>query len=159
MGSIPIRRSYRVELNMRICKQCGESFPFKIEIDGRYRNLQNRKFCLECSPFGKHNTRPDLMKPLVGKKNKSNGKAVTRYRQKLKKRLITYKGGMCKLCGYDKPVSRAYDFHHRNPSEKLFSISGCLCRSWETLKTEADKCDLLCRNCHAEVHEAEIKAG
>ena len=38
---------------MKVCKQCGEEFPGRIIIDGIERNLQSRKLCLECSPFGK----------------------------------------------------------------------------------------------------------
>lgn len=42
---------------MPVCKKCGKSFPVHVKIDGKDRNLSARKFCLECSPFGKHNTR------------------------------------------------------------------------------------------------------
>lgn len=49
------------------CKKCGKEFPNWINIDGKKRNLCKRKFCLECSPFGKHNTR-DLTKS--GRKHK-----------------------------------------------------------------------------------------
>ena len=41
---------------MKICKKCLKEFnPFPV-IDGKKRILHNRKFCLECSPYGKHNT-------------------------------------------------------------------------------------------------------
>lgn len=39
------------------CLICGESFPNAINIDGKMRNLQRRKCCLKCSPFGEHHTR------------------------------------------------------------------------------------------------------
>ena len=43
---------------MPLCKNCNSHFPsFKV-INGKRRNLQRRKFCLVCSPFGSHNTRP-----------------------------------------------------------------------------------------------------
>lgn len=41
---------------MPVCKICDKSFPFMVEIEGKARNLKNRKYCLECSPFGRHNT-------------------------------------------------------------------------------------------------------
>jgi hypothetical protein len=66
-------------------------------------------------------------------------------------RLIDYKGGRCQSCGYNKPIPGAYDFHHRDPGQKDFGISGKT-KSFEALKAEVDKCDLLCRRCHAEVH-------
>lgn len=138
---------------MKICNKCKNKIPSTIKIDGKKRNLQNRKFCLDCSPFGQHNTR-DITKPKIheNRKDRSNGKAVTKYRRRLKWKLIEYKGGKCERCGYNKRVARAYDFHHRNPEEKDFSISSSLSLSFEKLKVEVDKCDLLCRNCHAEVH-------
>ena len=45
-------------------------------------------------------------------------------------------------------------FHHLDPSKKDFGLSmRGLTRSWEKMRTELDKCILLCANCHAEVHE------
>ena len=41
----------------KICKNCENEFPYKVEIGGKVRNLQNRKYCLDCSPFGEHNTK------------------------------------------------------------------------------------------------------
>lgn len=76
---------------------------------------------------------------------------VIYWRNRVKLQLIEYKGGACQRCGYRKPIPSAYDFHHRDPSRKDFGISGKT-SSFELLKKEADKCDLLCKNCHAEVH-------
>jgi hypothetical protein len=41
---------------MRVCRRCGDPLPNWVRIDGRLRNIHNRKFCLNCSPFGHHNT-------------------------------------------------------------------------------------------------------
>ncbi len=78
--------------------------------------------------------------------------AVTKRRQKLKKLAVDYKGGKCEICGYDKCIA-AFDFHHKNPLEKEFgiSVSGNT-KSWNKIKNEVDKCMLLCRNCHSEIH-------
>jgi 5-methylcytosine-specific restriction endonuclease McrA len=79
-------------------------------------------------------------------------KAVTKRRRKLKEMLVEYKGGKCQLCGYDK-YAGAFDLHHLDPKEKEFGLSvRGLTRSWEKLKAEADKCILICANCHREVH-------
>lgn len=83
-----------------------------------------------------------------------NSLKVIRYRIRLKVRLIEYKGGKCEICGYSKPVSSVYHFHHRDPKTKEFNISGCTL-GMERLKAEVDKCDLLCANCHAETHDKE----
>ena len=80
-------------------------------------------------------------------------KAVAKRRKKLREMAREYKGGKCQICGYDK-CSRALSFHHVDPKEKAFGISvRGLTRSWEKIKTEIDKCVLLCANCHMEVHE------
>lgn len=75
-------------------------------------------------------------------------------RKDRKKKLVDYKGGKCLACGYSKCL-RALSFHHRNPKEKSFPLDVRMIASktWEALVVEADKCDLLCANCHMEKHE------
>jgi hypothetical protein len=68
---------------------------------------------------------------------------------------VAYLGGKCVKCGYDKCVA-AMEFHHRDPSMKDFAISGGgVTRSFEAIKVELDKCDLVCANCHREIHDQE----
>ena len=50
-------------------------------------------------------------------------------------------------CGLITSKVEVYDFHHRDPSQKDFSISKNA-KSFEKCKQELDKCDLLCANCH-----------
>ena len=66
--------------------------------------------------------------------------------------LIAYKGGKCERCGYNK-CNRALEFHHIDPGVKDFGISDQINRNIDDLKAEADKCILVCSNCHAEIHE------
>ena len=74
---------------------------------------------------------------------------VDKKRWQLKLKAIQYKGGKCEICGYNKcPTS--LEFHHVNPKLKEFSISVPHSRSWEKIKNEIDKCQLLCSNCHKE---------
>lgn len=78
--------------------------------------------------------------------------AVIKRRKILKQKAIDYKGGKCEVCGYNK-CSQALEFHHLDPSNKDFGISSHgFTRSWEKIKTEIEKCVLLCSNCHAETH-------
>ncbi len=77
-------------------------------------------------------------------------------RAMIKKQCIEYLGGKCKLCGYNK-CDKALDFHHVNPEKKDFSIGQNNTRyRFDQLKPELDKCVLLCKNCHAEVHAGLI---
>lgn len=80
---------------------------------------------------------------------------TSEYRREVKRKLVEYKGGKCKVCGYNR-CTAALEFHHLDPTKKDFSISGGT-RSFESLKDEVDKCVLVCSNCHKEIHQGLIK--
>lgn len=63
---------------------------------------------------------------------------------------INYLGGQCISCG-EKEFFKL-TFHHRNVNEKEFEFSNQRWMRWSLLKIELDKCDLLCQNCHRELH-------
>lgn len=72
-------------------------------------------------------------------------------RRELKRQCVEYLGGACKDCGLiDDPV--VYDFHHLDPSKKELAFGDSINRSFESLKTELDKCVCLCANCHRKRH-------
>lgn len=77
-------------------------------------------------------------------------------RFRTKKRAVEYKGGKCFRCGYNRCIE-ALEFHHRNASMKRFQIGGNHSRSWDAIKKELDKCDLVCANCHSEI-EVNMRA-
>lgn len=68
---------------------------------------------------------------------------------------VVHKGGKCQICGYDKCID-ALDFHHRDPNEKEFRIGKGNTMKWEKVLEELDKCDLLCANCHRELHSTSV---
>lgn len=80
--------------------------------------------------------------------------ALHKTRKNIKKKCVEYLGGKCISCGYDKCIA-ALEFHHRDSSHKDFAISGGTV-SWERTKKELDKCDLLCANCHRELHHPSV---
>lgn len=59
---------------------------------------------------------------------------MVEWRKRTKLKLIEYKGGRCEKCEYNK-CSNALEFHHENPNEKDFTVSG---KSWsfDRLKKE-----------------------
>ena len=77
-------------------------------------------------------------------------KNVGIWRKRTKELLVEYKGGKCEFCGYDKCIE-ALEFHHIDETTKEFAISGST-KSLEKQKKEADKCYMLCANCHRELH-------
>jgi len=151
---------------MPICKKCKNNFPNRIIIEGKERVLSSRKYCLVCSPFGKHNTKKihktgateceQCQRKYIYTKKSGHTRKICnscvvnnrRFAQKI--RMVEYKGGKCSLCGYHKCLA-ALGFHHLDPHTKLFTISGNHCLSWDKLKNELDKCILVCANCHKEL--------
>jgi transposase len=82
--------------------------------------------------------------------------AVSAWRRRVKRRLVQRAGGACELCGYNR-YDGALQFHHIDAGSKEFSISrNGTTRSWAELCDEADKCALLCANCHAEVEAGVV---
>jgi hypothetical protein len=74
----------------------------------------------------------------------------------MKEILVAEAGGACALCGYSRCLA-ALEFHHRDPAAKRFSVAGRgVTRGMADARQEAQKCVLLCSNCHAEV-EAGVR--
>jgi len=83
--------------------------------------------------------------------------AVAKRRKKIKAMVVEYKGGKCVLCGYKRTIE-AFDLHHVNGKNKEFGLSSDgLTRSWKRSKREADKCVLVCANCHREIHAGKVQ--
>lgn len=66
----------------------------------------------------------------------------------------------CTVCGLVmppySPPGRVKEAHHRDPQEKLFSCSELSRKGnkwWPVLVAELRKCEPLCGNCHAVVHD------
>ncbi len=56
----------------------------------------------------------------------------------------------CTICG----ESRSYClvFHHRDPAAKKFDISLGRDKAFSAILSEVKKCDVICANCHLELH-------
>jgi len=98
------------------------------------------------------------VKLTIEERKKRNCVRVSDFRQRLKEKAIEYKGGKCIICGYNKS-NRSLDFHHRDPNEKEFGIGHSKILSWDRVRNELDKCDLLCKNCHGEIHDKIDKSS
>lgn len=79
---------------------------------------------------------------------------VTNRRKRIKTELVNLRGGGCEVCGYDRCL-RSLHFHHRDPSLKKFEIASSGA-SYKKCEKEAEKCILLCSNCHWEVEDGLI---
>ena len=90
-----------------------------------------------------------------------------RIRVELKKFFITECGGKCIHCGFDKHYA-ALTFHHVDPSTKTSEVSPLISKAagWKQsriwsegvamIRSEVQKCILLCANCHHIEHADQI---
>lgn len=143
----------------RLCRKCNEKIPYRTVIEGKQKMVNNRKFCLKCSPWGqkKHNpTEPNIRSNYRSSAKYREVVTLSLYKRALQRKadLITLCGGKCKNCGYDK-CKRAMTFHHRDREVKSFglTLNNLWSKSLESIIAESAKCDLLCMNCHAEVED------
>ena len=144
------------------CEFCGRTFAAKQVIDGKMRSLYRRRFCLDCSPFGVHNSSkvpPGNLSASDRVEHRRQRRRAKSYRSQKKRRrekeaeLVQASGARCANCGYA-GAAAALDFHHRDARTKEFSISK-FSGSWEQLVAESKKCDMLCANCHRLCHAVE----
>lgn len=141
---------------MPICQNCAASFPNRVSIEGCLRNLQNRTFCLACSPFDSHNTKQSIVADTGQRRcprcqktldlgrfyRRRNSRASSPYckvctkqqvverQQQLKQKAVVYKGSQCAHCGYDRYIG-SLDFHHVDPRAKEFDLAHFHCTRFE----------------------------
>lgn len=75
-------------------------------------------------------------------------------RKEAKAKVAELLGSICQRCGFEHLA--ALDFHHIDPTLKEFRLSDAIVRTkkytWEQIVAEVEKCELLCKNCHAIEH-------
>jgi hypothetical protein len=156
---------------MPICTKCNKEFPNRVNIDGKIKIINTRKYCLECSPYGEHNTKQIEISPrnithkcicgetnpdkFYGKKRSFCSKCHNKYTIKVgnekRKKAIEYLGGKCIKCGYDKYYG-AIDLHHVDPTKKDSKFKNLRGWSWDRILKEIQNCVPLCCRCHVEEH-------
>ncbi len=115
---------------MKTCEICGNLFEPK-------PTGQSRKYCFDCSPSYV--------------KGGSRANTITALRRAMKREAVKRMGGACQRCGYNRCID-ALTFHHTDPNEKEFGVGNGNTREWTNYWQEVQKCELLCANCHAEMH-------
>lgn len=111
---------------------------------------ENTKYCPRCKnikdkrEFYKSHKSSSYCKKCISEVNIIN-------RQKVKQQSVDYLGGKCSKCGYNKCIA-ALEFHHLNPKQKDKDYEYYKWKFDNKLKSELDKCVLLCANCHREEH-------
>jgi len=125
--ALKTQRTINDEQGLKLCPKCNIS---KSRADF-YKSTKSSSYCKSCIVIS-------------NKKRQKNTKQLA----------VDYKGGKCTSCGYNK-CNAALEFHHINPNTKdkdYFNLRRGLTND---LKSELDKCVLLCANCHREHHSSD----
>lgn len=126
------RRQAGVPAGHRRCPRCDEVQPFSEFHKNKSTSTGYHTYCKRCA------------------------RKVQRERHNVfRASCIEHAGGKCIKCGYSRCVA-ALEFHHRDPGAKDFQLSKAPGQDSlplsDTIRAELDKCDLVCANCHAEIH-------
>ena len=130
-------------MRIKVCKKCGATKPVD-QFEKKYDKAQ--------SP-GRRKSKCRTCVNLLKRKKHTNATICWK----------EWAGGECITCGYKRCMA-ALDFHHRDPNTKEFLVSqraarvrlGSEGKRAKALEIEILKCDLLCANCHREIHAAEV---
>ena len=114
--------------------------------------IKCRKTYTNTQGLGRHAKMCGIKPPFD--KKKYDAERVSEFRKRRKLKLIEMKGGKCQRCGFECDIPDVYALHHRDPSQKDPNFKRMLANNhkFEKILAEAEKCDLLCHNCHSIVH-------
>ena len=137
-------KKFELKTNLEIGNKYGKARKPKHLFVGENPDVH---YCNQCGEIDKNK----FYKNTKTKCSKCSRLAVFNRLRENKKLAVEYKGGKCVKCGYSK-CQAALDFHHSDPSQK--DPDWKKMRSWkfEKIIDELDKCILVCRNCHSEIH-------
>jgi protein-arginine kinase activator protein McsA len=133
---------------MKQCTSCHKTKPFSSFRKNKRAKDGYQYFCTRCASR--------KIRAMYDKKYADKVRMRTLTRSQLHREVISkikIKG--CELC--PETDIACMDFHHRDPFQKDFTISARYNKSIESLLQEVSKCAVVCRNCHAKIHEGTLK--
>lgn len=150
----------------KYCPKCSTTKNIEVFNKNKARDDGLCTYCKTCESEYKKNYY--LLKPEKWDIKKSNSRAygarpeiktkVAKIRRWRREEIDKLKTTGCTICGYNKCVW-ALDFHHIDPTTKKFRIANALSelKDLNKIKEEITKCELICANCHRELHWNERK--
>ena len=137
-------------MDTKICTKCGEEKPltefnFRNKSKGIYMPI-----CKDCQHKRKNELYQTRYKERYKDRLKENKK---NHRQLIRSMIIDLKSCGCIICGEKDPC--CLDFHHLR--DKEFEIGQTMDVTVEKLNNEANKCVVLCANCHRKLHAGKIR--
>ena len=133
-------------IKMKKCTKCGE-----IKELSEFTKKKSRKDGLNssCKTCSRATTKShyERNKEYYKKKSHNHEKRVAVLIKEYKE------NNPCVRCGETRPWR--LEFHHRNPSEKEYAVSTMIQLAYNTVLKEIEKCDVVCANCHRDIHYEE----
>lgn len=145
-------RNRKVAAKKITCKGCSKELL--IRLDREHCGLCQS---CNCRRFGKvsreaWNKGKKYFNKKEWQKNKSQEK-----RQARKREVVKMMGNQCSMCREKNLPMAVWEFHHRNPEEKVQSLSQMLLMARDVLMEEVKKCIMLCSNCHRVHHNGDSR--
>lgn len=130
----------------QVCKTCGRALPIEMfEFEHTKKGDIRRRQCRDCRGEYRRNRRKEHPEIHVAQEARRI-KRVREWQNSLKT--------PCIICGEKEPV--CIDWHHIDPSTKLFTIGANFNKARTSILEEISKCVCLCANCHRKVHAGII---
>jgi hypothetical protein len=126
-------------IRCRTCQRIKEKKDFYLQSGGsRNRNgVKTFKSCIPCT-----------------------AKNIAEQKRKIYEWVDNYKTSIgCEHCGIQD--NRCLQLHHRETETKKHSVAKLIGKGYvfKTVKTEVEKCEVLCANCHSIHHHEERRSG
>lgn len=125
---------------------------YELKTQRTINQINNNRKCLTCNLIKTENDFYKRGKKYISHCKTCYQKTYTKKSKDNKQKCVDFLGGKCSKCGYNK-CNAALDFHHIDSTIKKYNL-GTLMKSisFDKIKSELDKCVLLCANCHREHH-------
>lgn len=142
---------YLSEVRMKKCSKCDNEKPLSAFYKRKQMKDGYQSSCKECSNAstkGSRAKKPQQYREVARNLTRQYAADFQKWKEQQK----------CLVCEEDN--SCCLDLHHLDPSQKDMAVSTAVTRwSWNKLQTEIDKCVVVCRNCHAKIHNGDITLG
>lgn len=131
---------------MKTCTRCKQEKNYSEFYKNATRKDGHTSECKACSDLANKKCRANNRKKYNGYRGD--------YRRKLTDRVNDWKRQLgCAFCSETEPC--CLELHHNDPSVKENHPSW-LKTSWERFMKEAEKCTVVCSNCHKKIHAGII---
>ncbi len=141
-------RAKNLEKARAKCRKWQEENPEKAQAaTNRWRGNNREKVrCTDRIWYARNKDRISIKRRQKYTENKQQHcKEVNQKRREQKQKLVDILGGKCVDCGYDEFLD-ALEFDHLK--DKTAQMARLIGKSWERALEEAQKCEVVCANCH-----------